>query len=263
MKISEEQLKALVLRIQKELEAEKNQDSVFENRQKVYMLCSTSWSRQYTEFLQAMDASGAYDVYPVIPSSWENQGYGTALKSYNSCCRILYRSCQHPADLEQAVTVFPVVPRDVLVKTALCIGDTFENAWITACLEAGSRIVFLRSGLAKFSGKEPAAYVDRIMEYCRQVLEYGIRIGGVEALSEDEAKAQEESRCNPVPATERIVRPEYLAPLPPVTNQGKKRVITSANLEQFARDGVIYLQQGDIVTDVAKDRAKFLNIKFR
>lgn len=43
----------------------------------------------------------------------------------------------------------------------------------------------------------------------------------------------------------------------------RKRVISSSNVEQFASGGVIFLQQGDIVTDLAKDRAKFLNIVFK
>ena len=43
----------------------------------------------------------------------------------------------------------------------------------------------------------------------------------------------------------------------------KKRVIASSNVEQLASGGVIYLQPGDIVTDLAKDRAKFLKIVFR
>ncbi len=240
MKISEEQLKALVLRVLQELEAEKSKCGA---RQKVYMLCSATWSPQYTDFLRETDASGAYDVYPVVPVSWEKQGYETALKSYRSCCSVLYRSGQHPADLEQAITVFPVVPRDVLVKTALCIGDTFETAWIMACMEAGSRIVFLRSGLAKFSGKEPPAYVNRIMEYCRQALEYGIAIGGMEALPGDGK--------------------ELTAAPPRVENQGKRRVITASNVDQLASNGVLFLHPGDIVTDLARDRAKFLNIVLR
>lgn len=245
MKISEEQLKELVLRVLKELETEKASGGG--QRQKVYMLCSAPWSGKYTEFLREMDASGACDVYPVIPASWERQGYETALKSYSSCSRIIYRSCQHPADLEDAVTVFPVVPRDVLVKTALCIGDTFENAWISACIERGSRVVFLRSGLAKFSGKEPPAYVNRIMEYCRLVLDYGIEIGAAGTVS------------NP----EQLVEPEYLVPVPHVEHQARRRVVTAANVEQFASDGVLHLQKEDIVTDLARDRAKFLKIELR
>ena len=43
----------------------------------------------------------------------------------------------------------------------------------------------------------------------------------------------------------------------------RDRVISSSNVEQFASGGVIFLQQGDIVTDLAKDRAKFLNIVFK
>lgn len=249
MKISEEQLKTMVLRIWKELEEEKAKSGGQQNLQKVYMMCSAPWNEKYPEFLREMDASGACDVCPVIPASWERQGYETALKSHKSCGAVLYHSCRHPADLVDAVTVFPVVTRDVLAKTALCISDTFENAWITACIESGSRAVFLRSGLVKFSGKEPPAYINRIMEYCRQVLEYGVVIGGIESLAKpfELVKPLETGSGNG-----RIA-----------SDQGKRRVISVSNIEQLASGGVLHLQQGDIVTDLARDRAKYLNIIFR
>ena len=62
-----------------------------------------------------------------------------------------------------------------------------------------------------------------------------------------------------------ILRPErrHREMIRSILIQRKKRVISSSNVEQFASGGVIFLQQGDIVTDLAKDRAKFLNIVFK
>lgn len=225
-------------------------------RPKLYMLCPPPWKEEYVHFLREMEQSDDCDIYPVIPASWEKQGYEAVLRSSRRCGGIVYRSCEVPEDLEHAVTVFPVVPRDVLVKTALCIGDTFENAWIAACIERGSRIVFLRSGLAKFSGKETRAYVNRIMEYYRQVLEYGIEICGCNELSGQRP-------YQPAEPLMRLVKPEVVPQNPPVSSHRKKRVITAANVEQFASGGILHLQPDDIITDLAKDRARFLNIVFR
>ena len=72
-------------------------------------------------------------------------GYEARLMESRSLHAILHRSCEKPADLETAITVMPVVPRDVLVKTALCISDTYETSWISECMDKGSRVVLLRS----------------------------------------------------------------------------------------------------------------------
>nr|WP_235839272.1 hypothetical protein [Clostridium sp. Marseille-P2415] len=247
--ISEEQLKELVLRILKELE-KKEADGRQENRQKLYMVCSVSWDEAYEDFLKEMEQSVEYSIYPVIPASWQEQGYAAVLQKYKSCSGIVYRSLEKPEDLETAVTVFPAVPRDMLVKAALCISDTYETSWISDCIEMGSRIVFLRSGLKRFSGREQPAYTKQIMAYYRQVLEYGIEICGMRELSGREP-------YRPAPQTG---NPENIPQLPLKTEHGKKRVITASNVDKFASDGVLSLQQGDIVTDMAKDRAKLLNI---
>ena len=235
MKISEEQLKELVLRVLGELEAERKADNANHPGQKLYMLCVSPWSDRYMEFLREM-------------------GYEARLMETKACSHILHRSCEKPADLETAITVMPVVPRDVLVKTALCISDTYETSWISECMDKGSRVVLLRSGLARFSGKEKPAYRNRVMNYYRQILEYGVEICSVDEFT---GRAPYESPGHS-PAGETASGNDTQHP-----DTKKKRVISSSNVEQFASGGVIFLQQGDIVTDLAKDRAKFLNIVFK
>ena len=240
MKISEEQLKQLVLRILKELsQEEKNGKS-----QKRYMVCGDTWDERYGSFLREMELSEELNIYSVIPDAWKENGQEAVLRSFRSCDEVTYRSQGIPVDLITAATIFPVVSRDVAVKTALCISDTFETLWTSACLEAGSRIVFLQSGLQRFSGREQPAYINQILSYYRKVLEYGVEICSVKEIwniNEREAGQQELSLPHP----------------------GKKRVITASNVEQYATNGVLILQPGDIVTDMAKDRAKFLNIVFQ
>lgn len=230
MKISEEQLKQLVLRILKELSKEETMGK----SQRCYMVCGDLWDERYESFLREMERWQEVKVCPVIPDSWKEEGKETILRGFRSCNEVTYRSQTIPADLLTAVTVFPVVSRDAAVKTALCISDTFETLWTSACLEAGSRIVFLQSGLQRFSGREQPAYRKQMLSYYRTVLEYGVEICSIHELwdfNEEEA--------------------------------GKKRVITASNVEQYAHHGVLILQQGDIVTDMAKDRARFLNIVFQ
>lgn len=233
MHISENDLKKLVLRILKELSGE--------DKQKLYMICLSVWNDQYEAFLKKMDEVELYCIYPVIPDEWIDGEYEKRLRTFKSCCGIISRSQRKPDDLDQSINLFPVTSRDILAKAALCISDTFETMWIESCIEAGARIVFWRSGLTKFSGKEKPAYINRILEYCRQVLEYGIEICDLEELWSD------------APVEDSI----------PQAQEDKKRVITASNVQVLASEGVLYLKPNDIVTDMARDRARFLNIKLK
>lgn len=234
MHISEETLKELVLRIMQKLQAE--------NRKKLYMVCTSAWDERYPEFLKQM-AGSACDIYPVIPQPWQ-QSYERILREHGAVSGVWYWEKGPPADLETAVTVFPVVNRTLIAKAALCISDTFETSWIADGIGAGSRIVLLYSGMEKFTGKENPAYVERVMTYYRQVLEYGIEFGGVSDLPGGPVSEPDDN----------------ISPMALTANPGKKRVITAANVDSLATGGVLYLQADDIITDLARDRAKSLNI---
>lgn len=242
--ISEERLRELVKRILKELGADLEEKAP---DKKIYMLCTHRWDDRFYTYLKKMeDVPGSF-VYPVIPLSWKKNGYEEKLLSCSSCKGILYRSCEKPADLETAVTVLPVVPRDVVVKTALCISDTFETSWIASCLENGGQAAFLKSGLTKFTGKEPKTYVNQILTYYRQVLEYGISI--CEAGDESLVKAERTAVISAANVVDEKIKTEK-----------RKRVISASNISQLAVNGVLCAHEGDIITDMARERAKYLNI---
>lgn len=238
MTISEEQLKQLVLKILKRLEEEGKRE-----KKLLYMVCTSAWDERYYGFLEEIQKTGEYRVCPVIPDEWQVEGRETCFRSFSSCEGMRYYSQGIPADLEDAVTVFPVTPTEVVVKTALCIHDTFETTWLAACFRAGSRILFLQSGLTPFSGKEKPAYQEQILSYYRKLLDYGIEIGSCKSLSHlDSVKS-------------------VIAKEPPSACIARgKRLITASNVEEHASDGVLLLKEGDIMTDLAKDRARLLNI---
>lgn len=238
MTISEEQLKQLVLKILKRLEEEGKRE-----KKLLYMVCTSAWDERYYEFLEEIQKTGEYRICPVIPDEWQAEGRETCFRNFSSCEGVRYYSQGIPTDLEDAVTVFPVVATEVAVKTALCIHDTFETTWLAACFREGSRILFLQSGLTPFSGKEQPAYQEQILTYYRKLLEYGIEIGSCKSLSRSDS-------VKSVTPKEKTSECEARG----------KRLITASNVEEHASDGVLLLKDGDIITDLAKDRARLLNI---
>lgn len=83
-----------------------------------------------------------------------------------------------PEDLENSISVFPVAGRDTIVKTALCISDTFETKWIRTAMEQGGRIVLPRCGFERFTGSEPEKYRQRVLSYYRDLLEMNVELPG-------------------------------------------------------------------------------------
>ena len=79
-----------------------------------------------------------------------------------------------PLDYESII--FPVMPRDILSKCALCIPDTYEVMLIQKAFEEGVSVKVSKGGLSKFTGFEPEGYRQKILSYIRTLLEFGIEI---------------------------------------------------------------------------------------
>lgn len=287
MNISEQKLREAIIRAIARIEAEEGLFLLGRKRQKIYMVCAGGFDERYLKFLRSFEETEAATVVPVLTEELRGQEGRFAEAARRDC---VYLDREVPEDLERSVTVFPVVPRDLISKTALCISDTPQTRWITSCMEAGSRIVFLTSGLSAFTGREPKAYVNRILSYYRTVLEYGIEITKEFNPQEPEEygrlKGQElrEGRGSRNTGTAGISLGAAAGTFPggnapggfgsPASftdggsgkkagKTGKKRVISSKDVEQLQRGGILIVGEDDIITDLAKDRAKFLNVTFK
>ena len=93
------------------------------------------------------------------------------------------------------------------------------------------------------------------------MLEYGIELTGEYEPKPDKKPAREETR--------QVYRPAALpmtggtsALAGSVRKSTKKRVISSKDVEQYQKGGVLLVTEDDIITDLARDRAKFLQVKF-
>lgn len=250
MNISEEKFREAVLRAIRQIEAEFLKELGAGASKQVYVICLREWDERYAAFLQRAASDQRIAICAVIPSEWKENGCEALLKSSGGCKSVLtYEEAAGKDICEEDITVFPVVPRELVSKTALCISDTFETRWIVSSMEQGSRILFLNSGLRKFTGKEPESYSARILSYYRMVLEYGIEITDELSLEEgDKRKKQQAVSVNTMSK---------------ISGQKKRKIITAGDLESYEHNGVIILNPGDQITDVAKDRAKFLKITLK
>ncbi|MBS6518627.1 MAG: hypothetical protein KH353_10645 [Clostridium sp.] len=256
MNISEKQLRDAIIRAIAKIEAEEGLFSKNRKKQKIYMVCAGGWDERYLEFLKTVqpEEETAVPVLTEVMRGQEHRFYGE-----HGCRDCMYLDGTIPSDLVDAVTVFPVVPRDLISKTALGISDTPQTQWIVSCMEAGSRIVFLTSGLVPFTGREPKAYVNRILSYYRTVLEYGIELSSsCQTKITVSAEKQGQAFHSAAVSDEKIIYGTES-----IKKSGKKRVISAKDVEQLQRGGVLLVEEDDIITDLARDRARFLQVTFK
>ena len=93
----------------------------------------------------------------------------------------------------------------------------------------------------------------------RNVLEYGIELSDScrRKPAEAEEKQEKDSRPLAVSTEERFYGTERSR------KSGKKRVISAKDVEQLQRGGVLLVEEDDIITDLARDRARFLQVTFK
>lgn len=244
MDIHGDEFKELVLRaIRKVLEEEKQVKT--QARRRVYVILSDSFQDPCESFLHSL--SGKDDVYVVVPDEW-TQGTRTKITGLCPCCQIINRTKSVNLPLQDSLTVYPVVSRSFAAKAALCISDTFETLWLERCLSEGAAVHFMLSGLQKFSGREPQAYVQKVLSYYSTLLQYGISIGAFPEEPMHPAESCAETPAAPVPASKTV--------------RINSRVITTADIYPYGPGTVISLCPGTIITSCAREGARQKQIRF-
>lgn len=244
MEINENNLYQIILKVIQKMQAENLLPNSSVPEQKLYVILTEGWREEYRSFFEKLRDRREYRVVTVIPPSMTNDYHMKKLRECEGCGTILRQEEADLAKLPDGPTVFPAAPRELVVKTALCISDTFETKWVQSCMANGQKIVLLKSGLEPLTGKEPAAYAARIREYYKIIAQYGIEI------------KEELFDGKPVPGNPGITRVQP----PPRADSGRK-VITEGDIDRFAQEGRIVLRPGDLLTALAKEKASRLGIE--
>lgn len=252
MEIDEKRLRELVIKAIQLLQSESSIQNLFIPQKKLYVIFTEEWNNKYLSLFEELEKRNEYEVYAVLPDGIYNDSYLSNLKKFNVCKSVISRNNVNFDELSEYLTVFPVVPREVIVKTALCISDIFESRWIFKSMEKGQRTILLSSGLEKFTGKEPPSYINKILNYYKTLLEFNIEITkDIFQVEEYENKFSENSSM----VYESTGYNQVL------NNKDGKRIITVQEIERYKNDKKLFLNSGDIITELAKDKAKNLNIQ--
>lgn len=252
--IDEKRLREIVIRAIRDFESEQKQRTV----KKYYMVVTEASDEKYMKFLQSCSGRDDIRIIPVVKDErmdWQNR-FG----QFQNVLPSVTFAQERPLDLKDAVTIFPVVSRDLIAKTAVGFCDSDELLWIDDVIAAGGRIVFLTSGMKPFTGLETKGYVDRFLGYIRQLALLGIRFcHGPEEIRQTECPVVKQTGAS---LTQPIYnRPAYQSPAFIENQTRRKKVITLKDLDRYVQGNELVLYPGDILTDVARDRIRFQKIR--
>ncbi len=236
---TEKKLEDLILRAIRQVLAEQ-----LPAKRRLYVVFADAFDCRCVNFLRSL--SPADDVTVLVD---EIQAEQVRCDIEQACpfASVVLTSQDRSLPLTDSLTVYPVASRDFVVKAALGLADTFAARWLARCFAAGSAVHLQLSGLARFTGREPAAYVQQILGYYRKLLEYGITIGH---------HLPQEKAGNPVPAAVT----EKKAP-PVVTCQDK--VLTAADLYPYDKGTILLVGAHTVVTSFAREAALSRGIEIR
>lgn len=256
MVIDEERLRELIIKAIELVKAENEAQKVV-LKKKLYVIFTEEWNGTYWSFFEKLNEENKYEVYAVIPERINNKLNLNNLNKFQVCKEIITEKEIDYKKLTEYITVFPIVPRDIVVKTALCIEDTFETKWIFKCMEKGQKIIFCKAGLHKFSGKEPLSYKNKILDYYRTLLEFDIEISD-SIVGKENHKESKEVNDSSAKYNNNLMKKAVSANENNV--ESIKKVITEKEVLNYAENHQIILKDGDIITEMACDKARSLNI---
>ncbi len=237
---TEKKLEDLILRAIRQVLAEQ-----LPAKRRLYVVFADAFDCRCVNFLRSL--SPADDVTVLVD---EIQAEQVRCDIEQACpfASVVSTSQARSLPLTDSLTVYPVASRDFVVKAALGLADTFAARWLARCFAAGSAVHLQLSGLARFTGREPAAYVGQILGYYRKLLEYGITIGP--QLPDRKTGEQPVPQAAPVKGT-----------TPVVACQDK--VLTAADLYPYDKGTVLLVGEHTVVTSFAREAALSRGIEIR
>ena len=230
------EFKAIVLRAIQKVLAEQEQALT---KRTVYVVFEDSFDVRYDSFLQDMTESDA--VTAIVPDDWSQDLYDR-IKRDCPFCQIIGQTAAGSLPLEGSLTVYPVISRSLLAKAALGLEDTFQSQWLARCYGAGAAVHMMLSGFTKFTGKEPAGYVQKILSYIETLLTFDISIGAY-----------------PKEATDVVAQPAVL----PEQIRLTSHIITAGDIASVSPGATVYIDPSAIVTAYAAEEAERQQIQFR
>lgn len=229
MEINEKTLVKLVEQIMIQLKRNENKVNNTISKKDLYIIMTTQWEEEYLSFFKNINHN-LYQIFTVVSDEMLSV---ISHKGLLNTGKILTRNEINLDTLNEYLTVFPVTPRDIIVKTALCISDVFETKWIEKCFVKGQKVIMYKSGIQMFTGREPESYIKKINYYYEQLQSFGVEI--TDDIFESNLSKNKDTH--------------------------HKQVITVGDLHKYDKVKKITMMKSDIITSLAREKARDMGIE--
>lgn len=261
MDITEERLRAIVTQVVSEYLKATQGSSVPapEEKTRAYVLCEAGREEQFLSYLRQNKSGNRLDVIAVLEAP-EGDLVRTLLEE--GLCSVI-SAPNSKTDPAVCLTIYPTFSRSALCEAALGMDHCFSSSFLRRDFEEGRRSVVMMKGLDPFTGKEPAAYREKILSYIREMVRMEVRFAkpGEET---DKAQSLSAGGASSGPArTEEKTAGKAGKPAAPLsTDSGKTEILTlttknniisAMDLRRFPVGSRIRITDRKIITPLAKD----------
>jgi len=181
-KMSDKEINDLAVMIAEILNSRSQIISTGASVKKLYVIFGNTWKNSYYSLFEELSTLDGFSCTAVIPDAVYEPELEMKIKGFDGWDQVLTGKGAPDPAAEDSIYLFLEGTRNLIGKTALGICDTPDTIWLISALEQGVKAVILKGGLERFTGKEPKAYVKRILDYHRILLEYGI--GMIDSVKE-------------------------------------------------------------------------------
>lgn len=230
--MDERQIEILAERIVRRIMAE--QEAFAASANTAYVIMPETETAAAADSAAALMRSAAerYGVKLVIPDD-----SSLDVRSLSAKADAVIQRSSMPKLQPDDICIFVSASRQLIISCALLLKLDFESDLLIGCIENGNSVYLFRD-LSELTGREPREFIKKIQDYERQLRSYGVHFDCL-------------PKAGVLGAGSRVHAPE----------KEKKKIITAKDIKDTGRDGSIYVTSQDIVTDLAEETARKLNVE--
>ncbi len=257
--ISEDKLRQIITQVVMEyLKADHREGDAPEQkpRKRAYVLCEAGRENQFLTFLRKNKSEGSLDLIAVLECP---EGDIVRVLLEEGLCSVI-SAADSRNDPEAVMTIYPSFSRSALCEASLGIDHCFSAAFLRRDFEEGRRSVVITKGLDPFTGKEPAAYREKILAYIRELVRMEVCFTNSPFDVDTKASAAASSGANDNVVSERQEKKSLTAPALQTSGKAECYTLSTSNnlvsamdLRKIPVGSSVYLAGSKIITPLAKD----------
>lgn len=146
-----------------------------ESKPVLYVLFPQTWDNKCYVLLDMLQENSEYEYDAVIYDDMSSEDIRKIVES--SCFKNIHK-ISHIIEncVEMEYLLIVKMPRNNVIHLAQCLCYDELDILIKRQFENGMQIFLFSKGIEKLSGKEPEKYSQRVLQYYKEMFEYGIKL---------------------------------------------------------------------------------------